>query len=38
MARAAGDDVELVTFDGAGHFELVDPAAAVVAEVFADPE
>ena len=26
--REAGDDIELVTFDGAGHFELVDPAAA----------
>ncbi len=26
-AREAGDEVELVTFDGAGHFELVDPAA-----------
>ncbi len=27
-ALAAGDEVELVTFEGAGHFELVDPAAA----------
>jgi acetyl esterase/lipase len=27
-AREAGDDVELVAFDGAGHFELIDPAAA----------
>jgi acetyl esterase/lipase len=26
--RAAGDEVELITFDGAGHFELIDPAAA----------
>ena len=26
-ARKAGDDVELLPFPGAGHFELVDPAA-----------
>lgn len=26
-ARAAGDDVELLALEGAGHFELVDPAA-----------
>jgi acetyl esterase/lipase len=27
-ARAAGDDVELLTLEGAGHFEPVDPQAA----------
>jgi acetyl esterase/lipase len=28
-ARDAGDDVELLTFPGAGHFELVDPDSTV---------
>lgn len=28
-ARAAGDDVTLLTLPGAGHFELIDPASAV---------
>jgi acetyl esterase/lipase len=27
-ARASGDEVEFIAFDGAGHFELVDPGAA----------
>jgi acetyl esterase/lipase len=27
-ARAAGDEVELIAFPGAGHFELIDPEAA----------
>ncbi|MET3528507.1 alpha/beta hydrolase family protein [Phenylobacterium koreense] len=34
-ARKAGDEVEVVDFAGAGHFELIDPTSAVWPDIYA---